>query len=128
MKIYDSVKVIKDDETYKQNGIYKGMIGTIILPEIRDNCFYVNFIDENFKIHKDDYDWFRLHYKEIKDDIFCIIKIEDLEVVEDGNATDEMILEELPKNNPKWWCKAEDGFIVNLLGEKKNKIAYDYNS
>lgn len=40
----------------------------------------------------------------------------------------KMILDELPKNNPKWWCKVEDGFIVNLLGEKKNKIAYDYNS
>ena len=58
----------------------------------------------------------------------CIIKIEDLQFVEDGNVKDEEILEALPKQNPKWWCKVEDGYIINLLGEKKNKIPYDYKS
>ena len=35
---------------------------------------------------------------------------------------------DLPLNNPKCWCKVENGYILNLLGEKKNSIPYDYNS
>lgn len=35
---------------------------------------------------------------------------------------------ELAINNPKWWCKVEDGYIMNLLGEKKNKISFAYDS
>ena len=46
----------------------------------------------------------------------------DIETVEDGHYTDEIILKDLPKQNPKWWCKVENGYIINLLGEKKNKI------
>ena len=128
MRVGDDVKVINDNEKYAQEGVYKGMIGYINMPEIRDNSFMVTFIDENFNMHEDDPEWFEEHFNELKDDIFCIIKIEDLELVKEGDATDEMILEELPKNNPKWWCKVEDGYIMNLLGEKKNKIPYDYNS
>ena len=48
--------------------------------------------------------------------------------MKDNKCSDKEILEDLPKQNPKWWCKVEDGYIMNLLGEKKNKIAYDYNS
>lgn len=128
MKIYDEVKVINDKDYYIKNDVHKGMIGTIIQPEIRDNCFLVNFLDKNYLKHRDDPDWFTLHHKEIKDDIIIDIKIEDLELVEIGFATDETILNELPKNNPQWWCKVEEGYIMNLLGEKKNKIPYDYNS
>jgi len=112
MKYLDKVKVIKDKEIYKKCNINQGMIGTIIDAEIRDNCFHVIFVDKNM----------------INDDIFLPIKIEDLELVKDNNTSDDLILEAIPKNNPKWWCKVEDGFISNLLGEKKNKIPYDYNS
>ena len=128
MKAYDDVKVINDNENYKKEGVYKGMVGYIVMPEIRDDCFLVCFIDENFEKHKDDYDWFNSHYNEIKEDIFCEIKIKDLELVKDGGCSDEELLEELPKNDPRWWCKVENGFIINLNGDKKNKIQYDYNS
>ena len=37
MKIYDDVKVINDNEKYAQEGVYKGLIGYINMPEIRDN-------------------------------------------------------------------------------------------
>ena len=57
-----------------------------------------------------------------------MIKISDLEFVEDGKCPDEDILDALPKNNPKWWCKVEYGYITNLIGEKKNKVPYDYDS
>ena len=128
MKLYDDVKVINDNEQYQKEGVYKGMIGYIVMAEIRSDCFYICFIDENFEKHRDDYDWFRIHIHEIKDDIFCEIKIADLELVKDGGTTDEEILEELPKNDPRWWCKVENGYIMNLLGDKKNKIPYDYYS
>ena len=109
MKYLDTVKVLKD---YKQSNISKGDVGTIFDAEIRDNCFNVIFNTNDKK------DWYK----------YCVIKIEDLLVVEESNTTDEQILEELPLNNPKWWCKVESGYILNLLGEKKNKIPYDYNS
>lgn len=128
MNIYDDVKVINDREEYKKEGVFKGMIGRILLGEIRNNSFYVDFIDKNFEIHKDDPQWFENHYEELEDDIMIPIKIEDLELVRKNWATDKTILDELPANNPEWWCKVEDGYIVNLLGEKKNKIPYDYDS
>ncbi len=112
MKIYDKVKLIKDREEYSKKGLHLEMVGTIIQPEIRDNRFYVAF--DNPKI-EDDY-------------VFCDIKIQDLELVEDGKATDKMIFEELPSQDKRWWCKVEDGYILNLLGEKKNKEPYKYNS
>ncbi len=112
MKVYDKVKLINDENYYKQKNIFKGAIGTIISGEIRDNRFEVAF-ESN-----DKNDWY----------IYCDIKIKDLEVIEDGFATDEMILEELPLNNPKWWCKVEDGYILNLLGDKKNQTPYNYDS
>ena len=126
MKIYDKVKIINLKDKYINKGITSESIGTIILPEIRDNSFYVVFIDSKFTnpdfvITDDSQD-------ELLDDIFCDISIEDLELVEEGFATDKIILEELPNNDQNWWCKVENGFILNLKGEKKNKIAYDYES
>ena len=112
MKYLDKVKLIKKRNEYADNNVSVGEIGTIFEAEIRDNSFFVIFDN------KSEYKW----YKD------CIIKIQDLELVEEGNVTDEEILETLPKNNPKWWCKVENGYIMNLLGEKKNKIPYDYNS
>ena len=128
MKYEDNVRVIKDKEKYKNLGITKGMVGYISLPEIRNNTFFFFFIDENFKLHENEPEWFQKHYDEIKDDKLCEIKIQDLELINDNGLTDEEILESLPKHNPKWWCKVEDGYIMNLLGEKKNKIPYDYDS
>ena len=112
MKIYDDVKFIGNDKNYKGYEIKNGEIGTIILPEIRDNCFYVTFIDPSF----------------VEDDRFAPIKISDLELVKSSTMSDDKILKNLPKNDPRWWCKVEDGYILNLLGEKKNKIPYDYKS
>ncbi len=112
MKYLDKVKVTHDREEYSEYGIHKGMVGTIILAEIRDNCFVVIFIDPNME----------------KDDIDIPISINDLELVEDREMQDSAILGDLPKNNPSWWCKVEDGYIMNLKGERKNKIPYDYNS
>lgn len=110
MKAYDYVKVISDE--YEDKNIYNGEIGIIWFPEIRDDYFYVQFETNDTK------NWYK----------YAEIKIKHLELVEDGGCTDEELLEELPKNNPKWWCKVEDGFIMNLNGDKKNKIPYDYNS
>ena len=44
------------------------------------------------------------------------------------SVTDDDILEDLPQHDTRWWCKVEDGYILNLLGEKKNKEPYKYNS
>ena len=126
MKLYDDVRVLCNTKYYNQNAVFKGMIGTIIHPEIRDNRFYVCFIDE--KLSDKNFIFNDKSMQNLKDDIFLDIEISDLELVKEGFGTDERILEELPKQNPKWWCKVEDGYIVNLLGEKKNKIPYNYNS
>lgn len=128
MKIYDDVMVIIDKETYSKNGVFKGMVGYICMPEIRDESFMVCFTDENFKKHENDPEWLEAHYDELEDDKFAIIKIEDLKLVRDRKTSNESILNELPKHNPKWWCLVEDGYIMNLLGERKNKIPFDYNS
>ena len=126
MKIYDKVKVIKLIDECKGKGITENMIGTIILPEIRNNKFYVVFIDPRYT--DDNFVFTDENQEDLRDDIFCDIDINDLELVENGFATNEIILDELPKKDPRWWCKVEDGFIMNLKGDKKNKIPYDYNS
>jgi len=102
------------------------MIGTIIDAEIRDNCFNVIFIDERVK----DKEFMAVeeNFLSLKDDIIYPIKIEDLKLIEDNKCNDETILNSIPLNNPNWWCKVEDGYIINLKGEKKNKIPYDYES
>lgn len=112
MKIYDKVKLIREREEYLKKELKLGFIGTIIQPEIRENRFYVAF--DNPEI-EDDY-------------LFCEIRLEDLELVEDCKATDEMIYDELPSPDKRWWCKVENGYILNLLGERKNKEPYKYNT
>lgn len=112
MKFLDDVIVVNDNKQYSEHGITKGQIGTIISAEIRDNCFLIVFPGKNI----------------FDDDIFVTIKIEDLKLLKDNKCKDSAILEDLPKQNPKWWCKVENGYIVNLLGERKNKIPYDYKS
>ena len=126
MKMFDKIKIINDCEYYNINGIYKGRIGTINSAEIRGNCFEVVFIDERF-LDKN-FVWTEENLQTIEHDIFLEVKIEDMEVVEESHETDEDILESIPLHNKEWWCKVEDGYIVNLLGEKKNKIPYDYDS
>ena len=112
MKYFDKVKVLVEKDEYLKDDVHKGDIGRIWLPEIRDNRFYVAF-ETN-----DQWDMYK----------YSLIEVEDLEIVEDYGCPDEDILDGIPKNNPKWWCKVEGGFIMNLLGEKKNKIPYDYDS
>ena len=92
MKAGDDVRVIHNNEEYEKEGIHKGMVGYIAIPEIRNNCFFVCFIDEIFYIHKDDPEWFEDHYSELKDDIFCEIKIQDLELIEESECTDDELL------------------------------------
>ena len=109
MKLFDNVEILTDK--YEKIGIPKGTRGAIVLPEIR-NC---GFEIEVFGLPKS---VFELQH----------VKIEDMKVIKSSDISDEVILEELPNKNPKWWCKVEDGYIINLLGERKNKIPYDYNS
>ena len=109
MKGLDQVRVLSDE--YESQGVKKGAIGTIILYAIRYNTFEVVFSRPDGS----DYAMIPVH-------------VGDIELVKDAELTDDDILEELPANDPSWWCKVENGFILNLKGEKKNKIAYDYDS
>ena len=126
MKYLDRVKLIRDRKSYEANNVFKGMVGTIVDAEIRDRCFHVAFIDERVK----DAEFMSNEENILKltDDIFCVIKIEDLELVEDMKTPDEWILDSIPRQNKNWFCKVEDGYIVNLQGERLNKVPYDYNS
>ena len=126
MKLFDKIKVINDCNYYNKNGVHKGRIGRINSAEIRDNCFEVIFIDERF--WDKNFKWTDENMSTMKNDIFLEMPIEDLEVVEESDVTDDDILSSIPLHNKKWWCKVENGYIVNLLGEKKNKIPYDYDS
>ena len=124
MKLLDDVRVISDD--YEKYGIKRGMIGTIIDADIRWNSFYVCFqdqraLDKEFMSKEENI--FKLN-----SDICEGIKIVDLELVNDNNCSDEMILGSLPEKYPHWWCKVENGYIINLEGKRKNKIPYDYDS
>ncbi len=109
MKWLDQVRVTSD--AYEKVSVKKDAIGTIILSEIRSYTFEVVFSLPDGR-----------DYAETE------IFVWDLEVVRSSNITDEDVLEDLPEHNPKWWCKVENGFILNLCGERKNKIAYDYKS
>ena len=120
MKLFDKVKVLESRQRYSEREIYKGMIGTIIDAEIRGRTFNVIFTDPTPFTEETMYS--------IKPDIICAIYIKDLEVVEESDCTDDYLLINLPKQNPKWFCKVEDGYITNLLGEKLNKVPYDYDS
>ena len=108
MKLFDDIVVLNDNYTHL--GIKKGARGAIIEPEIRFNKFLVEIFD-------------------IEEEVpLYAIKICDMEVTNESKINDEGILDCLPLKNPKWWCKVEDGYIYNLLGERKNTIPYDYDS
>ena len=109
MKWLDQVRVLTDK--YESEGVKKGAIGTIIFSWIRDYQYEVVFSDHNGRDYAEP-----------------LIYIWDLEVVRPSNISDESILNDLPLHDPNWWCKVEDGFILNLKGERKNKIPYDYKS
>lgn len=126
MKYLDKVKLLIDRENYSINGLKKGDIGRIIAAEIRDDELLVCFIDPLF--FDKSVVWTDETIYQTRDDIITTIKIEDLEVIEESDLTDEDILKSLPSKDKRWWCKVENGFILNLLGEKKNKIPYNYNS
>ncbi len=116
MKYLDEVRLIVEKEEYAKQGVHKGMQGFIALPEIRYGTFCVSF---------------ELAAPDPETHCFLAepsIAIEDLQLVCSANVTDEVLLDALPGNNPNWWCKAEQGFVLNLKGEKKNKIPYDYKS
>ena len=113
MKYGDMVKVLVEKDEYAKNHVHKGMIGMLTDPEIWDTEYMVIF---SYKYSPDN------------EDIYIPMFVGDIETVEEGDYSDEQILKDLPKQNPKWWCKVEDGYIINLLGEKKNKIPYDYKS
>ncbi len=111
MKWLDDVRVIVSKKKYENEGVFKGAVGTIIFAWLRNDQYEVVFSDENGRDYAD-----------------IMVHVADLELVRDNGLTDEEILKDLPLHDPHWWCKIEDGFILNLLGEKKNKIPYDYNS
>ena len=113
MKFMDDVKVLTNK--YEKQGIYKDDIVLILFPEIRDCRFGVVKTLSN------------------GDDVAeACVKIKYLEYVGSQiNASDDWIRRELPgkeEDKDKWWCKVVDGYIINLAGERKNKVPYDYNS
>ena len=113
MRYGDMVRVVVEKDEYLQENVHKGMIGMLTDAEIRDLRYMVIFSSR---------------HSPIEEDIYIPIFVGDIETVEEGNYSDEQILQDLPKQNPKWWCKVENGYILNLLGERKNKIPYDYES
>lgn len=113
MKYGDRVKVLVEKEEYAKNYVHKDMIGMLTDAEIRD-CEYMVIFSEK--------------YSPDEEDIYIPMYVGDIETVKEGNYTDAQILQDLPKQDPRWWCKVENGYIINLLGERKNKIPYDYKS
>ena len=105
---------------YEEQKVFNGMTGIIFDAEIRGRCFNVLFYDKTPVTAE--------NWGKLKADIVCVIEIKDLQVVKESNCIDEYILKNLPKQNPKWFCKVENGYIINLLGQKLNKIPYDYDS
>ena len=51
-----------------------------------------------------------------------------MEVVRESNIDNNDIYNNLPANHKDCWCKVEEGFIVNLKGEKKNNKSYHYST
>ena len=101
MQWLDAVRVTTDK--YENEGVKKGDIGVIILSEIRANTYEVVFSDKDGR-----------DYAQIE------IFVGDLELAtRNEDITDESILEDLPGHDPNWWCKVEDGYILNLKGEQK---------
>ena len=116
MKLFDTVKLISDKEKYKIDGVKKGEIGTIIQECIiftasKIGCFDVVFFPEA-----------------PNKDVYVSVDVCDLEVVEESAITDEELLECISSHDPSRYCKVVDGYIMNLKGEKLNKIPYKYDS
>ena len=126
MKYMDKVKVANSSKIYQKQGVFKDMIGTIIDPEIRNNCFNVIFIDE--RVNDQQFMKKEKNFLSLNDDIICPIKIKDLIVIKNNNYSDDLIFDALPSPDKRWWYKVEDGYIINFLGERKNKIPYNYDS
>lgn len=124
MKLLDDVRVINDN--YKKQNVTNGMIGTIVDADIRWNSFFVCFQDQ--RVLDKDFMSKEENVFKLDDDICIGVKIQDLELVKDNKGTDENIFKDLPQNHKNCWCKVENGYIVNLKGEKKNKIPFDYES
>ena len=86
----------------------------IIDADVRWESFYVCFQDQRVfdkKIMSKEENIFKLY-----NDICLGIKIDDLELYKDGNATDELIKASLLDNYKDWLCKVEVGHIKNLKG------------
>ncbi len=113
MRYLDTVRITKEKPEYAEIGLHAGDTCVIWLPEIRDNTFLV-MVDSTAP-------------DEPYDPEYYCVNVADLELVEEYGLTNEQIAKSLPSDQP-WWCIVEDGFIKNLKGEKKNKIAYDYDS
>ena len=126
MRFLDDVEVVVDNLKYNSVGVFKGMVGTIIDADIRWNSFFVCFQDQ--RVYDKDFMSIEENIFKLNDDICIGVKIQDLELVKDNKCNDEDIKKSLPEKYKDWWCKVEDGYIVNLKGEKKNKTPYDYDS
>lgn len=116
MKYLDDVRLLVDMDKYEKYGVKKGWIGTILEPCLNflgGKCpsFLVGF-----------------HPPGTWDDILTPAYVSDIELVKESDITDEELLEDISSHNPAKWCKVVDGYIMNLKGEKLNKIAYKYDS
>ena len=114
MQYLDTVKVININKEYEKDGVSLGDIGVIWDPEIKDNCFYVMFE------RKTSTGGFVCKYS--------IIDVKDLILIEKGICDDALLKKDLPNKNISLWCKVENGYILNLKGQRKNKIPYEYDS
>lgn len=124
MKLLDDVIVTSDN--YANEGVYKGMRGTILDAPIIWNSFFVNFQDQ--RVYDKEFMCVQKNIFKLNDDIYIPVNIKDLKVIKTSKQTDAELAEALPPAPENWWCKVENGYILNAKGERKNKIAYDYDS
>ncbi len=124
MKLLDDVIVTNDN--YANEGVYKGMRGTILDAPIIWNSFFVNFQDQ--RVYDKEFMRVQKNIFNLNDDIYIPVNIKDLKVIKPSKQTDAELAEALPPAPENWWCKVENGYILNAKGERKNKIAYDYDS
>lgn len=124
MKLLDEIRVINNN--YEDKGVLQGMIGTIIEADIRWNSFYVCFQDQ--RVYDKEFMKIQDNVFKLNEDICLGIIISDMEVVRESNIDNNDIYNNLPENHKDCWCKVEEGFIVNLKGEKKNNKPYHYST
>lgn len=116
MRLYDTVRLTADRPEYAKYGVHAGDIGTIVSETInflgtKVGCFEVMFFPET-----------------PNKDVYVSVDVCDLEVVTELHYPDEGILEGLPYHDPSRWCIVENGYIMNLKGEKLNRIPYQYDT